>query len=110
MSLWKIEYWKSPETETGPVKKWINKLTKDQYNAVFKKLYILEEIGNELELPHSRSLGKGLFELRDMEYGYRIYYGFNGKYIIIVVAAGDKTSQDRDIKIARQRLSQIKKG
>ena len=44
-----------------------------------------------------------------MKYGYRIYYGFHGKLIIVVVAAGDKTSQDRDIKVARQRLLQIKK-
>lgn len=89
---------------------WINKLIKDQSNAIFKKLYILEELGNELELPHSKSLGKGLFELREMEYGYRIYYGFHGKHVIILLAAGDKTSQDRDIKIARQRLAILKKG
>ena len=61
-------------------------------------------------MPDSKALGKGLFELREMQYGYRIYYGFHGKCIVIIVAAGDKTSQDHDIKIARQRLSQVKKG
>jgi putative addiction module killer protein len=67
-------------------------------------------MGNELPLSLSKALGKGLFELKERNYGYRIYYGFYKKCIIIVVAAGDKTSQDRDIKVARERLSKIKKG
>lgn len=110
MALWKIEYWKSSDTGNNPVKKWLTKLTVEQVDAVFLQLSRLENAGNELELPHSKALGKGLFELREMQYGYRIYYGFHGKLVIVVVAAGDKTSQDKDIKIARQRLSQIKKG
>ncbi len=79
-------------------------------NAVFIQISQLEKVGNKLGLPHSKALGKGLFELREMQYGYRIYYGFHGKCVIIVLGAGDKTSQDRDIKIARDRLFQIKKG
>ncbi len=66
---------------------------------------MLEEIGNELRLPHSKALGDGLFELPERRHGYRIYYGFNGKSLIILLAAGDKTSQERDIKIARERLT-----
>ncbi len=68
---------------------------------------MLREVGNELRLPHSRPLGDGLFELRDRRYGYRIYYGFSGKHLIILLAAGNKTSQERDMKIARERLSKI---
>ena len=110
MALWKIEYWNNESTGKSPIQKWLSKLTTEQLDAVFVEISQLENRGNELELPQSKALGKGLFELREMEYGYRIYYGFNGKHIIIVLAAGDKTSQDRDIKIARDRLSQIKKG
>ena len=108
MIKWQVHYWINQESGTVPVKKWLNKLTVEQQKAVFKKLYLLEDRGNKLELPHSKALGKGLFELRDMEYGYRIYYGFHGKLIIIVLAAGDKTSQDKDIKIAQKRFSELK--
>ncbi|MBP6870248.1 hypothetical protein KBC04_05170 [Candidatus Babeliales bacterium] len=50
-----------------------------------------------------------MFELRERHYGSRIYYGFCGNRLIILVAAGDKTSQEKDIKIARQRLLKVKK-
>lgn len=65
---------------------------------------MLGRLGNELKLPHSKSLGKGLFELRERRYGYRVYYCFYGKAIVILLAAGDKKSQNNDIKVARERL------
>jgi len=66
---------------------------------------MLKKAGNELKMPHSRPLGDGLFELRDRKYGYRLYYGFVGNHLIIVLAAGDKKSQNNDIKVAYERLS-----
>lgn len=106
MNTWKIEFW-AEENERWPVKKWLDKLTKEQFKAIAKELEILSQLGNELKLPHSKSLGEGIFELRERRYGYRIYYCFYGKRVIILLAAGDKTSQKRDIKIARERLLQI---
>lgn len=70
------------------------------------KIRLLSEIGNELRLPHSKSLSQGLFELRERKYGLRIYYGFKKKQIIILLAAGNKTSQPKDIKTARERFLQ----
>jgi len=109
MGAWKIEYW-SEGVNKSPVEKWLNKLEKSQVKFVIKELDILIDSGNELRLPHSKALGKGLFELREREFGYRIYYGFQGKCLIILLAAGDKTSQERDIKVARERLLKIQKG
>lgn len=106
MSKWQIEYWEGPQGKS-PVEKWLDKLTKDQLKSVAKEVKMLEEIGNELKLPHSRALGDGLFELRERRYGYRIYYGFHGEQLIILLAAGDKSSQERDIKVARDRLSKL---
>lgn len=65
---------------------------------------MLGEVGNGLALPHSKALGKGLFELRERRFGYRIYYCFRSESVIILLAAGDKRTQERDIKIARDRL------
>ena len=106
MSNWKIEYW-SEGANKSPVQKWLDKLDKIQFRFVIKELDMLILSGNELRLPHSKALGKGLFELREREFGYRIYYGFHGKSLIILLAAGDKTSQDRDVKVARERLLKI---
>ena len=107
MKRWQIEYW-SPGRGKSSIEKWLDKLTKEQLKSVAKELKLLEESGNELKLPHSRALGKGLFELRERRYGYRIYYGFMGAEMIILLAAGDKKSQEKDMAIARKRLSEFR--
>lgn len=70
---------------------------------------MLQLLGNELRMPHSKALSDGLFELRERRYGFRIYYSFHGKQIVIVLAAGDKSSQDKDIRKARKRLEELAK-
>ena len=110
MTLWKIEYWKNADSGNSPIEKWLYKLTEEQAKKIFIEISQLSKFGNKLGLPQSRALGKGLFELREMVYGYRIYYGFHGKQIVILLTIGDKTSQEHDIKIARHRLMQVKKG
>ena len=105
MKRWSLEYWSSGAGK-GPVEKWLEKLTEEQFEAIYGEMRLLSEIGNELRLPHSKALSQGLFELRERTYGFRIYYGFKKKQIIILLAAGNKTSQAKDIKIARERLLQ----
>ncbi len=101
MDKWKLEY--RQETES-----WLDKLTKDQLKSVAKELKLLELCGNELRLPHSKSLGNGLFELRERNYGYRIYYTFANNSKIVLLNAGNKSSQQRDIKNSRSRLASLK--
>lgn len=103
-----IKYWDT-EGIKNPIEKWLDKLSKEQLKSVAKELSILEEIGNELSLPHSRALGKGLFELRERRFSLRIYYCFHKEYVIILLAAGDKKTQDGDIKVARERLVMVRK-
>ncbi len=107
MKRWQIEYWDVGRAK-NPIEKWLDKLTREQLKSVAKEITMLEDAGNELKLPHSKALGKGLFELRERRYGYRVYYGFWGEYIIILLAAGDKKSQEKDITIARKRLSELR--
>ena len=106
MAKWVMEFW-SEKTKIGPVERWLGKLEKDEVKSISKELELLEISGNELKLPHSKALGKGLFELRERRFGFRVYYCFQGEYIIILLAAGDKKSQENDIKIARKRLSEL---
>ena len=52
-----------------------------------------------------RDAGKGLSELKiTYGLGYRIYYKQTGKEIILLLIGGDKSSQDKDIKLARKLL------
>ena len=107
MNRWKIEYWAAGRGKNS-IEKWLDKLTKEQLKSVAKEITMLEEAGNELKLPHSKALGKGLFELRERRFGFRMYYGFWNEFVIILLAAGDKKSQKKDIAIARERLSEFR--
>lgn len=49
-----------------------------------------------------RDVGGGVFELRiHAGSGYRIYFGVERDVLIILLAGGDKRSQERDIERAR---------
>lgn len=48
-----------------------------------------------------RPVGEGVSELRiDYGPGYRVYYKTVGREVVILLAAGDKSSQSKDIKNA----------
>jgi putative addiction module killer protein len=52
---------------------------------------------------HHRVLSDGVIELKlDFGAGYRVYYTQRGKTLIILLAGGDKSSQQADIKTAIQ--------
>jgi len=100
---WQMEYWCDSKGESS-IEKWFESLTDEQLKSLAKEIKLLELCGNQLRLPHSRSLKKGLFELRERKYGYRVYYAFLPNKIILLLNFGDKKTQSKDIAIARQRL------
>jgi putative addiction module killer protein len=47
------------------------------------------------------SVGEGVYELRiDFGPGYRVYFGQEGKLLILLLCGGDKSTQTKDIKRA----------
>ena len=50
-----------------------------------------------------KAVGEGVLEMRiDYGPGYRVYFVHRGPMIVILVAGGDKRSQERDIRLARE--------
>jgi len=58
-----------------------------------------------------RPVGRGLFEMREhFGPGWRLYFALRGTQLIIMVGGGAKSSQEKDIAIARRRAAQIMDG
>jgi phage-related protein len=76
---------------------------------------LLLELGPDLRMPHSRTMGDGLFELRPhgREGIGRALYCFVVGQRIMVVHAFIKKSQatpQRDLDIARKRMKEVRNG
>ena len=53
-------------------------------------------------LSHTKSVGAGVFECRiDFGPGYRVYFGRDGGYLVILLDGGTKKRQRNDIAAAR---------
>ena len=51
----------------------------------------------------SRSVGEGIVELKiDYGPGYRVYYIAKGSVLIVLLCGGDKSSQEKDIRRAKE--------
>lgn len=55
-----------------------------------------------------KSLGHGISEMRvDTGPGYRLYFTRCGEVLIVLLAGGDKSTQNRDIKRARKLADEL---
>ena len=55
-----------------------------------------------------KPVGEGLSEMRIQHGpGYRVYYKQTGKTIIVILCGGDKSTQDKDIKRAKEMAAEL---
>jgi putative addiction module killer protein len=85
---------------TNPFLVWFKRLRDPKAKiSIVRRLNRISQ-GN---LGDHKSVGEGVWELRiDTGPGYRIYYGVSGKVVILLLYAGDKSTQGRDIEIAKE--------
>ena len=56
-----------------------------------------------------KSVGEGVSELRvDYGPGYRVYFGQKGRTLVVLLCGGDKRTQPRDIRLAKQYWREFK--
>ena len=93
------------ENDKEPVKEWLLSLDTSTRVKIIKRLERLydDNFGDY------KQIAPNLYELRFFfGKGYRIYYTTQNQIIIILLYAGDKSNQQKGIKIAKSYLQNIK--
>lgn len=91
--------------ETPIFTKWLDKL-KDQ-KAVLQIARRIQRMANG-NPGDSKSLGEGVSEMRiDYGPGYRVYFARHGKTIVVLLCGGDKSTQDKDIRRAKELAGEL---
>ena len=82
----------------APVRDWLNDLDPVIAARIQARINRLES-GN---FGDSKSVGSGIYELKfKFGSGYRIYFAKHGESIVLLLCGGDKSTQSKDIEIAR---------
>ena len=96
------------QTATGkrPFDQWLNELMDRRAQVAVDLRIERMKMGN---FGQSKSVGDGLCELKiDTGPGYRVYFGKIGTMMILLLCAGDKKSQQRDIDKAKKYFQDFK--
>jgi putative addiction module killer protein len=83
-----------------PLNEWLGALRDRKGRAVIRTRIGRLQLGL---FGDAKAVGEGVNELRiSFGPGYRIYYALEGKAVILLLCGGDKRTQDRDIKQAKE--------
>ena len=83
----------------SPFREWLDELDLKTRARVQARV-LRFELGN---LGDHKSVGQGVQEARlAFGSGYRIYFGMHGSAVVLLLLGGDKGSQSKDIRLARE--------
>lgn len=86
--------------QTESYTKWFKKLRDERAKFAIGQRIIRMKSGN---FGDSKNVGEKVFELRiDIGKGYRVYFTNNGNEIVILLVGGNKSTQEKDIKKAKE--------
>jgi putative addiction module killer protein len=89
-----------------PFEEWLDDLNDKTAKARILARLVRVRLGN---LGDCKPVGEGVSELRtDYGPGYRIYFGQKGRTLVVLLCGGDKRTQDRDIRLAKQYWREFK--
>jgi len=92
--------------ETEIFSAWLQALKDDRAKAKIAARTRRLAFGNPGDV---RPVGEGVSEMRiDYGPGYRIYYVQRGAILIVILCGGDKSTQDKDIKLARKLAKELR--
>ncbi len=93
-----IDYFQAPDG-SYPYRVWFNRLKDTAARVAIDKRLTRIERGL---LGDCSSVGAGVYELRiHIGPGYRIYFGQEGKTVLLLLLGGDKSTQSKDILLAK---------
>ena len=104
MNMKQIKFYQL-ENGKEPVKDWLISL---DYTTRVKIIKRLERLYDD-NFGDYKQIASNLYELRFFfGKGYRIYYTIENNIVVILLYAGDKSNQQKDIKIAQSYLQNMK--
>ena len=91
-----------------PFSNWLLELRDIKARAKVRTRINRLQLGN---MGDCKSVGEGVSELR-IPYGpgYRVYFGQKGELTVILLCGGDKSSQKKDIQLAKEYWKEFKNG
>jgi putative addiction module killer protein len=93
--------------KTSEFDKWIRKL-KD-IRAKSKILFRIQKLETDEHFGDCKPVGDGISEMRiNYAKGYRVYFKEKNNKIVILLIGGDKSTQQKDIEIAKKIWNRIK--
>lgn len=91
--------------QTDVFSRWLASLVDEQAKQrIAARIYRLS-LGNPGDV---KPVGEGISEMRiDHGPGYRVYYTQRGQTLVILLCGGDKRTQRKDIRAAKQMAQQV---